>query len=41
MKIDQEKLINLYKSQYGALDSSQASGLGTLLGFLEQDRECR
>jgi hypothetical protein len=39
MKIDQEKFINLYKSQYAALGSSQASGLGTLLGFLEQDRD--
>ena len=39
MKIDHEKFISLYKSQYGDLDSSQASGLGTLLGFLEEDRE--
>ena len=39
MKIDHEKFISLYKSQYGALNSSQSSGLGTLLGFLEQDRD--
>jgi putative chitinase len=39
MKFDHEKFISLYKSQYGALDSSQTSGLGTLLGFLEQDRD--
>jgi hypothetical protein len=39
MKFDHEKFISLYKSQYGALDSSQTSGLGTLLGFLEQDSD--
>ena len=38
MKIDHAKFINLYKSQYGALNGSQTSGLGALLSFLEQDR---
>lgn len=37
MKFDHDKVISLYKTQYGALDGSQASGLSTLLGFLEQD----
>src|SRR5262249_35346716 len=39
MKFDHEKFISLYKSQYGTLNSSQSSGLSTLLGFLEQDRD--
>jgi len=37
MKLDNQKFIKLYEAQYGALDSSQASGLSALLGFLEQD----
>jgi putative chitinase len=39
MKFDHDKFINLYKSQYGPLDGSQASGLRGLLGFLEQDNQ--
>ena len=39
MKIDHQKFINLYKSQYGALNGTQTSGLGALLSFLEQDRD--
>ena len=37
MRLDNQKFIKLYEAQYGALDSSQASGLSALLGFLEQD----
>jgi surface antigen len=37
MEFDHDKFINLYKSEYGTLDNSQASGLSGLLGFLEQD----
>ncbi len=36
MKFDHDKFINLYKSQYGPLDGSQASGLR---GLLEQDNQ--
>jgi len=39
MKFDQDKFVNLYKTQDDALNSSQASGLRTLLGFLEQDKD--
>jgi surface antigen/uncharacterized protein YraI len=39
MKIDHQKFIDLYRAQVGALDGNQASGMGTLLGFLEQDRD--
>ena len=39
MKIDHQKFINLYKSQYGALNGTQTSGLGALLSFLEQDKD--
>lgn len=37
MKFDHDKFINLYKSQYGALDNIQVSGLSGLLGFFEKD----
>jgi len=37
MKFDHAKFISLYEVQYGALDSSQASGLRGLLAFLERD----
>src|SRR5262249_54441223 len=43
MKIDHQKFKDLYNAQYGALegalDDSQASGMDTLLGFLEQDQD--
>jgi surface antigen/uncharacterized protein YraI len=39
MKIDHPKFIDLYNAQpqYSALDGNQASGMSTLLGFLEAD----
>jgi hypothetical protein len=39
MKIDHQKFIDLYKAQYGALNDNQASGMNTLLGFLEHDND--
>ena len=37
MKFDHDQFISLYESQYGTLNSSQASGLGGLLAFVERD----
>lgn len=37
MKFDHDRFINLYKSEYGALDTEQSAGLSALLGFLERD----
>jgi putative chitinase len=41
MKFDHQMFISLYNAQpqYGALDDSQASGMDTLLSFLEQDAD--
>jgi hypothetical protein len=33
MKFDHQKFVKLYEAQYGAVESSQASGLSALLSF--------